>query len=74
MSGTRTLLLGGALAFASLVPASGAVAAASGTHAPARTQDVVQSFRNQATDRCMDDTSNGFRTWPCNSTPYQSWF
>ncbi|MGK5637127.1 RICIN domain-containing protein [Streptomyces sp. URMC 126] len=63
----RTLLLGGALTAASLIPAPGALAA------PAGTTDVVQSFRNQATGRCIDDTNQGFRTWSCNGSTPQKW-
>ncbi|MFJ2607894.1 RICIN domain-containing protein [Streptomyces sp. NPDC087425] len=36
--------------------------------------DGTVRFQNQATLRCVDDSSLGFRTWPCNDTPYQSWF
>lgn len=35
--------------------------------------DVVQTFRNQNTNRCIDDTDSGFRTWPCNGTDPQKW-
>lgn len=36
--------------------------------------DPVWSYRNQATNRCMDDTNEGgFRTWPCNGTNPQRW-
>ncbi|MFJ7087517.1 hypothetical protein ACIQU8_30310 [Streptomyces griseus] len=34
----------------------------------------AQSFQNQATGRCIDDSSLGFRTWACNDTAFQSWF
>lgn len=70
MRGMGKFLLGGALVFASLVPTTGALAAAG---APARADDAIQSLRNQATGRCMDDTSNGFRTWSCNGSSPQLW-
>ncbi|MEU9851693.1 RICIN domain-containing protein [Streptomyces sp. NPDC047974] len=70
---TTTFLLGGALSLASLTPATGAVAASSGPAGQARTYDAVQSFQNQATGRCMDDTDNGFRTWSCNGSSPQRW-
>ncbi|GGR27105.1 RICIN domain-containing protein [Streptomyces netropsis] len=80
MRSMRTLLLGGALAVTALAPAPGALATGHSTApvptvapAPARADDVVQSFRNQATGRCMDDTNNGFRTWSCNGSTPQKW-
>ncbi|MFB7101481.1 RICIN domain-containing protein [Streptomyces hydrogenans] len=73
MRAATTLLLGGALALASLTPATGALAATSGSFGPAGTYDAVQSFRNQSTNRCMDDTTNGFRTWSCNGSNPQLW-
>ncbi|MFJ3326056.1 RICIN domain-containing protein [Streptomyces griseus] len=33
----------------------------------------AQSFQNQATGRCIDDTDNGFRTWSCNGSYAQKW-
>jgi hypothetical protein len=35
--------------------------------------DVVNTFKNQATARCIDDSSAGFRTWTCNSSANQQW-
>ena len=36
--------------------------------------DPIQTFQNQNTGRCIDDTnSGGFRTFPCNGTPAQQW-
>ncbi|MFF7727106.1 RICIN domain-containing protein [Streptomyces sp. NPDC008001] len=70
MRSMRTLLIGGFLVATSLVPAPGALAAAA---SPAGAQDAVQTFRNQATGKCMDDTNNGFRTWSCNGSTPQKW-
>ncbi|MET9415679.1 RICIN domain-containing protein [Streptomyces klenkii] len=68
MRSMRTLLLGGSLAVTSLVATVPMASAA-----PAGAEDVVQSFRNQATGKCMDDTNNGFRTWSCNGSTPQKW-
>ncbi|MFJ6700015.1 RICIN domain-containing protein [Streptomyces sp. NPDC091272] len=82
MRALRTLLLGGALALASLASAPGALAlegdpAPQGTETvttPAGAVDAIQSFRNQATGRCLDDTDNGgFRAWSCNGSNPQKW-
>lgn len=75
MRGTRSLLLGGIFVLASLAAPPGALAAenGSGPASPARVADATQSFRNQATGRCMDDTDNGFRTWSCNGSNPQLW-
>ena len=36
--------------------------------------DVINTFRNQQTNRCMDDTDQGgFRTFACNNTNPQRW-
>lgn len=73
MRGTRSLLLGGVFALASLAAPSDALAVENGSPSPARADDAIQSFRNQATGRCMDDTDNGFRTWSCNGSSPQLW-
>jgi hypothetical protein len=62
-----TLAIGSAPAIAgSAVPAVSHQAAA-----PAA--DPVQTFQNQNTGRCIDDTNQGFRTFPCNGSPAQRW-
>ncbi|MCX4846451.1 RICIN domain-containing protein [Streptomyces sp. NBC_00893] len=74
MRGTRSLLIGGVLVLASLsAPTGTALAAGNGSASPARAADATQSFRNQATGRCMDDTDDGFRTWSCNGSNPQLW-
>ncbi|GLP67025.1 MULTISPECIES: RICIN domain-containing protein [unclassified Streptomyces] len=35
--------------------------------------DAINTFKNQATNRCIDDTGNGFRTWDCNGSNAQNW-
>ncbi len=40
---------------------------------PAQAADPIFTYQNQITNRCMDDTSQGFRTWPCNDTNPQRW-
>lgn len=37
------------------------------------TADYEARFRNQATTRCMDDSSAGFRTWSCVWEQHQRW-
>lgn len=79
---TSKVFAGGAVAIAalvSLVQAPVALAAAApsspssaGAAAPVSPYDA-QSFRNQATGRCIDDTDNGFRTWSCNGSNAQKW-
>jgi hypothetical protein len=59
---TRVAALGVSVAAFALVPAATASAA-----------DAVNTFKNQATNRCIDDTSQGFRTFDCNGTPAQNW-
>jgi hypothetical protein len=60
---TRVAALGVSAAAIALLPAATASAA-----------DAVNTFKNQATNRCIDDSSAGFRTWACNSGQNQSWF
>lgn len=43
------------------------------TGTAAQAADPIYTYRNQATGRCIDDTSNGFRTWTCNGTNPQRW-
>lgn len=38
------------------------------------TADYEARFRNQATTRCMDDSSAGFRTWSCVWENHQRWY
>ncbi|MFV0131577.1 RICIN domain-containing protein [Streptomyces sp. HMX112] len=33
----------------------------------------IQTFRNGATGRCLDDSHEGTRTFPCNGLTYQQW-
>ncbi|MEI7031547.1 RICIN domain-containing protein [Streptomyces pratensis] len=73
MRGMHALLLGGVLTLASLAAPPGAPAAENTSQADARTAAATQSFRNQATNRCMDDTDSGFRTWSCNGSRPQLW-
>ncbi|MEV4440763.1 RICIN domain-containing protein [Streptomyces sp. NPDC049577] len=78
MRRTRALLLGAALSLTSLAVAPSALADGNGTlsvrNSPAGATDAIQTFRNQATGRCMDDTTNGgFRTWSCNGSGPQKW-
>jgi hypothetical protein len=40
---------------------------------PLRVADEVLRYRNQATNRCMDDSSAGFRTWTCFQNSNQTW-
>ncbi|MFF1615790.1 RICIN domain-containing protein [Amycolatopsis sp. NPDC058278] len=47
--------------------------AASGKDSPAVVADAVNTFKNQATGRCIDDSSAGFRTWTCNTSTNQKW-
>lgn len=36
--------------------------------------DTVQTFRNRATNQCLDDSNEfGLRTFPCNGLDYQNW-
>jgi ricin-type beta-trefoil lectin protein len=36
--------------------------------------DSVQTFRNRATNQCLDDSNEyGLRTFPCNGLNYQKW-
>ncbi len=79
---TRKVSAGGAVALAALVSlvhapaalAAGApsVSPSAGAVALANPGDA-QSFQNQATGRCIDDTDNGFRTWSCNGSNAQKW-
>ncbi|WP_228990485.1 RICIN domain-containing protein [Streptomyces sp. DH8] len=73
MRGKHALLLGGVITLASLVAPPGAVASEGDSRATPRTAVATQTFRNQATGRCLDDTNNGFRTWSCNGTNPQLW-
>jgi hypothetical protein len=58
-------------ATSSTLPAMSHGAAASGALAPAA--DPIQTFQNQNTGRCIDDTPQGFRTFSCNGTRAQQW-
>jgi hypothetical protein len=76
LSALGTVALGAGLLMASPVPAHAAggalSAASSGAVAPAA--DPIQTFQNQNTGRCIDDTdSGGFRTFSCNGTRPQQW-
>ncbi|MEU3957607.1 RICIN domain-containing protein [Streptomyces achromogenes] len=43
------------------------------TKAAPRAADPVQTFRNLATGRCLDDSSAGVRTFGCNQMDFQKW-
>ncbi|WP_275002629.1 RICIN domain-containing protein [Promicromonospora iranensis] len=43
------------------------------TVTPSRAADEILRYRNQATNRCMDDSSAGFRTWTCFQNSNQTW-
>ena len=58
----RAAALGTSVAALAFLPATTASAA-----------DAVNTFKNQGTNRCIDDTNQGFRTWDCNGTPAQNW-
>jgi hypothetical protein len=62
------------LTTALLMPAlcAGMLVATAGT-ANAAAADVVNTFQSLGTLRCMDDSDLGFRTFPCNNTPFQKW-
>lgn len=58
----RAAALGTSVAAFTFLPATTASAA-----------DAINTFKNQATNRCIDDTDRGFRTWDCNGTNAQNW-
>ncbi|MBD0841790.1 MULTISPECIES: RICIN domain-containing protein [unclassified Streptomyces] len=58
----RAAALGTSVAALAFLPATTASAA-----------DVINTFKNQATNRCIDDTNQGFRTWSCNDSNAQKW-
>ncbi|GIF62836.1 hypothetical protein Ais01nite_08710 [Asanoa ishikariensis] len=39
----------------------------------ANAADPIYGYRNQGTNKCLDDTSAGFRTYSCNGTNPQRW-
>ncbi|GAA2230458.1 RICIN domain-containing protein [Streptomyces nogalater] len=43
------------------------------TKAVSRAADPVQTFRNVATNKCLDDSSAGVRTFDCNNLDFQKW-
>jgi hypothetical protein len=43
------------------------------TKAALRAADPVQTFRNVATGRCLDDSNLGVRTFSCNGMDFQKW-
>ncbi|GHH20143.1 RICIN domain-containing protein [Streptomyces rubradiris] len=43
------------------------------TKAAPRAADPVQTFRNLATNKCLDDSSMGVRTFGCNNLDFQKW-
>ncbi|PJE96732.1 hypothetical protein CUT44_17020 [Streptomyces carminius] len=59
----RAAAVGVSAAALALLPLGGASAAT----------NAVNTFQNQGTGRCIDDTSNGFRTWDCNNSAAQQW-
>ncbi|MDO0939176.1 hypothetical protein QQY66_48565 [Streptomyces sp. DG2A-72] len=52
-------------------PGTAEAAGASGDNATAVL--VVNTFHSLGTDRCMDDSNLGFRTFPCNGSDFQNW-
>ncbi|MEV5411584.1 RICIN domain-containing protein [Thermopolyspora sp. NPDC052614] len=36
-------------------------------------QRVINTFRNRATGRCLDDSGAGLRSFPCNGLSFQKW-
>ncbi|MFI6100258.1 RICIN domain-containing protein [Lentzea sp. NPDC051213] len=64
--------------FAKIAAASAAALMAIGlspvvANASDPTVQVVNTFYSLGTDRCMDDSHLGFRTFPCNPENYQKW-
>jgi hypothetical protein len=53
--------------------AAGAAVASGNTAADVTAADAVNTFESLGTFRCMDDSDLGFRTFPCNGTPFQKW-
>ncbi|WP_194236343.1 RICIN domain-containing protein [Streptomyces acidicola] len=54
--------------------AGAAVSLGVATPSPAQAADVVSTFRNQATNGCLDASLNNYkRTWPCYGDAAQRW-
>jgi hypothetical protein len=78
MKTLRHALVGAAIVACTL--AIGSAPAIAGSAVPAVSHraespaaDVTQTFQNQNTGRCIDDTDQGFRTFSCNGSPAQQW-
>jgi hypothetical protein len=78
MTTIRHAFVGGAVVACAVTMGSAPAIASSAVpavshHAASPAVDAIQTFQNQNTGRCIDDTNQGFRTWGCNGTPPQSW-
>ncbi|MDX6758718.1 RICIN domain-containing protein [Streptomyces sp. F8] len=64
-------------ATAACVLLAAGLATATATHeadaAPTSALDSVQSFRNDATSACLDDSEHGIRTYTCLGNDHQKW-
>ena len=70
MRRTRTRSAGGL--FAALLLTMGiTISLGAGT---AAADDPVETFRNSATNACLDDSIAGLRTFPCNGLDFQQWW
>lgn len=69
---TSSMRRGAVVAAALCVSVSGGLAQAVPV-SPADAAAVIQTFRNQGSGLCMDDTNVAFRTYRCNGTNPQKW-
>jgi hypothetical protein len=70
MNKTCSKLLATAFAMVALTtPAAADTAEASSAVAP----QALQTFKNVGTGKCMDDSHEGLRVFPCNGLNYQKW-
>ncbi|WP_431907026.1 RICIN domain-containing protein [Nonomuraea jabiensis] len=56
-----------------LTSSAHAVDSAAGPDRRAAAQDVINTFRNRATGRCLDDSGAGLRSFACNGLNFQQW-
>ncbi|MEU6797033.1 RICIN domain-containing protein [Nonomuraea wenchangensis] len=50
-----------------------ATGAAPVTATAAVSKDVINTFRNRVTGKCLDDDGNKLKTFPCNGLDFQQW-
>lgn len=80
----KSFALAAATALATVLGAGGSTVASAASAAPAAlhtksaparaaSSDELDTFTNEATGRCVDDSALGLRTFACNRSNYQTW-